>query len=453
MSTTLRADSLFVSCLLSATLLVLLAPASAQAQQDWLRFRGPDARGVADNANLPGSWTSEENVSWSVTTRGLGWSSPIVVGDKIIYTTVINEGQTASPRKGLYFGGNQAAGPKSVHHWTVVCRSLSNGEVLWEKEVHKGLPPHPVHIKNTYASETPVSDGRLVYIYFGNQGLYCFDLNGKQIWSKERLAYKTRYGWGTAASPVLHGDSLFVIDDNEEQSTLTAYDKNDGQQKWQIEREEKSNWATPFVWENDVRTELVVPGTGRTRGYDLDGKQLYELEGASSITIATPYSAHGLLYVSSGYVLDGRRPVFAIRPGSSGNISLQGDATSNNYIEWSQPLAAPYNPTTIVYKDLLYVLYDRGFFACYDAKTGAEVYGKQRLPKGRAFTSSPWASQDKIYCLNEDGVTFVIKAGRTFELLATNSLKEEDMCMATPAIVGNQLIIRSSSNIYCIGSK
>ena len=429
---------------------LLTTPLDMLTAEDWLQFRGPGARGIADASSIPDSWTTEENVAWSVKTRGLGWSSPVIVGNRIFYTTVINDGETESPRKGLYFGGNRSAIPDSQHHWLVVCRDLRNGKILWEKQVHEGRPSSAVHLKNTLASETPVSDGTHLYTYFGNHGLYCFDLEGKQVWSKPMKAHKIRYEWGTAASPVLHGDRLYVIDDNEEESTLTSYDKTTGEQQWQVKREEKSNWATPFVWKNDVRTEIVTPGTGMTRAYDLEGKELYRFRGASTITIATPYTAHGLLYISSGYVLDGKRPIFAVRPGSEGDISLEGNQTSNNYIQWCQPLAAPYNPTTLVYKDLLYVLYDRGFFACYDAKTGAEVYGKQRLPMGRAFTSSPWASGGKIFCLNEDGVTFVIKAGRTFELLGTNALAEVDMCMATPAIAGNRLVIRTAAHIYCI---
>jgi outer membrane protein assembly factor BamB len=432
---------------------ILSAPLTGLTADDWLQFRGPGARGVADGSSIPDSWSTEKNVAWSVETRGMGWSSPIVVGNRIIYTTVINDGKTESPRKGLYFGGNRPTIPQSLHHWMVVCRNLENGEVVWEKQVNEGRPGNGVHLKNSLASETPVSDGTHIYTYFGNHQLSCLDLKGDMVWSQKMAVHKIRFDWGTAASPVLHGDLLFVVDDNDEKSTLTAYDKKTGEQKWQVERDEKSNWATPFVWKNDVRTEIITPGTGLTRAYDLEGKELYRFKGSSSITIATPYTAHGLLYISSGYVLDGRRPIFAIRPGSEGDISLEAGQTSNNYIQWCQPLAAPYNPTTLVYKDLLYVLYDRGFFACYDAKTGEEKYGKQRLPLGRAFTSSPWASKGKIYCLNEDGVTFVIKAGSTYELLGTSSLAEDDMCMATPAIVGNKLIIRTAARIYCISGE
>lgn len=170
----------------------------------------------------------------------------------------------------------------------------------------------------------------------------------------------------------------------------------------------------------------------------------------SSITIGTPYEVDGLLYISSGYVMDKQRPIYAIRPGANGDISLSDGQSDSPYIAWVQPEAAPYNPTTLVYDGRLYVLHDRGFFACYDAASGRELYSKQRLPNGRAFTSSPWAYDGKIFCLNEDGLTFVIRAGDEFELLHTNQLEEDDMGMASPAIVGDRLLIRTAARIYCM---
>ena len=259
----------------------------------------------------------------------------------------------------------------------------------------------------------------------------------------------TRFGWGTAASPVLHGERIYVVNDNEKESFLVALNKKTGERIWRVERDEKSNWATPFVWENEKRTEVVTPGTGKIRSYGLDGQLLWELGGMSAITIPTPFAEHGLLYVTSGYVMDQRKPLFAIRPGARGDISLEENQAGNEYIAWCQKKAGPYNPSPIVYGDYLYVLYDMGLLACYNAKTGEEVYGKRRIgPGARAFTSSPWAYDGKIFCLSEDGDTFVIRAGPEFELLGKNSLGE--LCMATPAIVGDGLIIRTESHVFRI---
>lgn len=382
--------------------------------------------------------------------KGRGWSSPIVWGDKIFLTTVVNLGESEKPKKGLYFGGERPKPPESEHQWKVICLDLDDGKVLWEQMPHQGVPTASHHVKNSFASETPVTDGQRVYAYFGNVGVFCYDLDGKPLWQKEIEPRKTRFGWGTAASPIVYQDRLYLVNDNDEESYLLALDAKTGEQVFRVERDDKSNWATPYIWKNSQRTEIIVPGTGGNRSYDLEGRPLWQLGPMSSITIATPYSDGDTLYITSGYVLDKHKPVYAIRPGASGDISLEGEATSNEYVVWSNPKAGPYNPSSLLYGDRLYVLYDQGYFACFDARTGEEVYEKKRIPDGRAFTASPWAYNDRVFCLNEDGVTFVIAAGDEFEILRTNKLAEDDMCMATPAIVGDKLLIRTSQRLYCI---
>jgi outer membrane protein assembly factor BamB len=248
---------------------------------------------------------------------------------------------------------------------------------------------------------------------------------------------------------VLHGDRIYIVNDNDEKSFLVALDCETGEKVWRVERDEKSNWATPFIWENDKRTEIITPGTKKVRSYGLDGKLLWELGGMSAITIPTPFAAHGLLYVTSGYVGDRRKPVFAIRPGATGDISLEASETKGEFIAWCQKKAGPYNPSPVVYDGRLYVLYDQGFVACFDALSGEKIYGKQRIaPAASAFTSSLWAYDGKIFCLSEDGDTFVIRAGSEYELLRTNSLGE--LCMATPAIVEDGLIIRTEGHLLRI---
>ena len=430
--------------------MVMAAPVLA-VDSAWPQFRGAGARGIAEGDQLPPDrWSTKENVAWQRDIPGRGWSSPVVWGERIFLTTVVNTGETEEAKKGLYFGGERLKPPESVHQWHVLCLSLVSGDVLWQRQVHEGTPNSSMHIKNSFASETAVTDGERVYFCFGNLGIYCFDLDGNEQWRRDLQPHMTRFGGGTAASPVLHEGRVYLCNHNEEQSYLLALDARSGSEIWRVARDEKSNWATPYVWQHEGRTEIVTPGTGLVRSYDLDGNILWTLKGMSSITIATPYEAEGLLYISSGYVMDNRRPIYAIRPGASGDISLEEGETSNQYIAWSQPQGAPYNPSSLVYDGRLYVLYDRGLMACYDAVTGEELYSKQRLPNGRAFTSSPWAYDGKIFCLNEDGVTFVVKAGDQFELLHTNTLEEDDMGMASPAIVGDRLLIRTAPRIYCI---
>ncbi len=430
----------------------------APGESNWPQFRGADSRGVAerrldDGRRLPERWSATENVAWKTDIPGRGWSSPIVWGDRVFLTTVVNTGESEEPKKGLYFGGDRPTPPESVHHWKVICLNLSDGRVLWDRRVHEGAPATARHLKNSFASETPVTDGRRVYCLFGNVGLFCFDLEGRRQWTLPLKPHKTRLGWGTAASPVLHKDRIYLVNDNDEESYLLALNKETGEEIWRTERDEKSNWSTPYVWKNELRTELVTCGTGRVRSYDLDGKLLWSLAGMSSITIATPYAHDGLLYISSGYVMDRSKPIYAIRPGANGDISLADDQTSNRWIAWSLEKAAPYNPSTLLYRSQLYVLYDRGLLSSFDPRDGSEIYGPERIPKGRAFTSSPWAYGGMVFFLNEDGVTFVAKAGRSFEVLHTNALAEDDMCMASPAIAGDRLLIRTSARVYCLRNR
>ncbi len=431
------------------TLSVLCSSFLAIAAQDrWPQFRGAQSLGVAEDATLPDKWSATENVAWKTDIPGIGWSSPIVWGDKIFVTSVINTGDTEAPKKGLYFGGERPV-PPAEHRWMVYAVDFKTGKVLWEREVFRTVPKITRHLKNSYASETPVTDGERVYAYFGNVGLFCFDVKGNLLWKQMNEPRKTRFGWGTAASPVLYKDRLYIVNDNDEQSVLLALDKKTGKQIWKVEREIGTNWATPYIWENEKRTELIVPATKAVRSYDLDGKVLWEFKGMSSIAIPMPFSKFGLLYIASGYVGDQHRPVYAIKSGASGDISLKEGETSNHFIAWYQRQASPYNPSPIVYGDLYYTLLDRGFFTAHDARTGKEIYEKKRIdPAAGAFTSSPWAYNGKIFCLSEDGDTFVIQAGPEYKLIGKNSLDE--MCMATPAIVRGSLVIRTASKLYRI---
>jgi outer membrane protein assembly factor BamB len=447
--------SMRLSCQCGWALVILVAfgfvGSPVLGQTEWPQFRGAGSLGVATDSRIPEHWSATENVLWKTDLVGRGWSSPVVWGNRIFLTTVVNTGELEEAKKGLYFGGERAKPSEAVHQWKTLCLDLGSGTILWERQVHEGVPETPIHIKSSYGSETAVTDGERVYFCFGSVGIYCFDFAGNAMWQRSLPRLPTRFGWGAAASPALHGGRLYYCNDNEKQSTLMCLDAKTGDLIWEVPREEKSNWSTPFVWQNDLRTEIITPGSKQVRSYDLDGQVLWSLSGMSTITIATPYTVGGLLYISSGYVMDPRKPILAIRPGASGDITLPEGETSSEFIVWSQPKAAPYNPSTLVHDGRMYVLYDRGIMSCYNAATGVEIYRMQRLQDGRAFTSSPWAVGDRIYCLNEDGVTFVLRAGDEFELLHTNPLQEDDMGMATPAIVQGKLLLRTANRLYCIG--
>ena len=429
---------------------IVLTGALAHAQDHWPQFRGPRSTGTSTNTHLPDTWSASRNVAWKTEIPGRSWSSPIVWGDRVFLTTVVDSGTSEAPKKGLYFGGDRPTPPTSEHAWKVLGISRTNGQVSWERTVHRGAPRTSIHLKGSYGAETPVTDGERIYAVFGGVGVFAFSLDGQPAWSRPLEPRSTRYGWGSAASPVVHGGRLFLVDDNDDHAELRALDARTGKEVWRVDRDEKSNWATPFVWQSGQRTELITPGTRAVRSYDLDGNLLWSLRGMSSIAIPTPFAGDGLLFVTSGYVGDTFRPLYAIRPEAHGDISLAPGTSQNASVAWSDPTGGPYNPTPLYYEGRLYVLFDRGLVSCRDARTGRVLYDRERLPDGFAFTASPWAHGGKVFCLNEDGVCFVLQAGDTFRLLSTNRLADDDMCMASPALSGDRLLLRTSKRLYCL---
>jgi outer membrane protein assembly factor BamB len=432
-------------------MLVLAVTTTAVLTADeWPQFRGPSAGVAPDDPALPDTWSATQNVMWKVPVPGLGWSSPVVWGDHIFVTTVVNSTAQDPPKPGFYLG-DWAASP-APHKWMVYDIDFRSGKVRWEREVSGAAPPKAKHLKNTYASETAVTDGERVYAYFGNAGLFAFDFNGKPVWSRPMPAMKTRNNWGTGASPVLHGNRIYIVNDNDEQSFLAAYDKRTGAEIWKVARQEGTNWATPFVWENSLRTEIVTSGSDLVRSYDLNGKQLWQLKGMSTITVPVPFASHGMLMIGSGYIADALRPAYAIKPGATGDISLKGDETSNASIAWAMKTGAPYIPSPLVMGDTYYTLFDRGFFTAHDVRTAKELYPRQRISTDTAaFTASPWAYNGKIFALSEDGDTYVIQAGPEFKVLGKNSLGE--MTLATPAVAHGSVIIRTVGNLYRIARR
>ena len=431
---------------------ISLGLTAAPGLANWPQFRGPGVRGIVDDdPSLPESWSAAENIAWKTRIPGLGWSSPVVWGNRIFLTTAVADSMSGSPRGGFFDGRVVNPTPTEEYRWIAYCIDLQSGKIAWERELHRGAPKTPRHKKNTYASETCVTDGVHVWAHVGDLGTYCLDMEGKLVWSHDWPALETRYGYGSASSPALHEGRLYITNDNQEQSYTVALDKLTGNEIWRVNREEPTTWSTPFVWESGKRTEIITAGREKVRSYDLDGKLLWEISGMSSLSIPTPFTVDGLLYVTSGYFNSEERPVYAIRPGASGDITPAAGETANEYIAWSLPQGGPYHPTPIVYRGLYYTLYDRAFMTCHDAKTGELVYDKQRISRdGEAFTASPWAYNGKLFCLDEAGTTFVVQAGRDFKVLGENRL--EEMCMATPAIADGSVLIRTYAHLYRIGA-
>jgi outer membrane protein assembly factor BamB len=439
--------------LLTATGLSLLMLTAATLSAQWPQFRGSRAGDVPDDPALPDTWSETTNVVWKTDIPGSGWSSPVVWGDHVFVTSTVSPVDEPRAIKGLYDPGDENGKTRSTaeHRWMVYDVDFRTGKIRWQQELLRAVPKVQRHIKNSFASETPITDGERVYVSFGSVGLLAaLDMNGKRVWTNELGAYDGRQQFGMAASPALHRDRLVVVNDNSTDSFIAAFDKTTGKELWRTRREEVENWSTPFIWENDLRTEIVTSGLNKVRSYDLDGKLLWELTGMTVNVTPTPFARHGLVFVNSGYPGASPRPVYAIKPGASGDISLKPGETSNQFIVWYQPLLGTYNTSSLVYGDYYYTLLDRGFLLCHDARTGKQIYGRQRIsPEAAGFTASPWAYNGKIFLLSEDGDTFVVQAGPEYKLLGKNTLNE--MALATPAVSRGNLIIRTQSKLYRIG--
>ena len=464
--------------LLAASGLALNVSAACGAELEWPGFRGPDANPVAAKGSLPDKWSKNENVEWAAEIPGRGWSSPIVSGRTVFLTTVTTEGKSKPPQVGTEYSNEYVAElmkqglseqdviarvtardielPKEVMlHYYLYCLDIETGKVVWKREFHSGQPPGGRHRKNSFASETPVTDGKLVYIYVANLGLYAYDMTGTQVWHTKLEAYPIYLDFGTGGSPALWGDMLLIVNDNEKQQFIAAFDTKTGKPVWQTNRNlaaaddgppRRSAWVTPFVWKNPLRTEVVTVGPGFAVSYDAAGKELWRLSDMSSIPIPSPFAYDGLLYVNGGR----GKPLFAIKPGATGDLTTGEDGKRSEFVVWSAPKGGTYLPTEVAYDGALYSLSEIGVLSRFDAKTGKLAY-RSRLEAGGAFTSSPWAYNNKVFCLSEEGKTFVVAAGEKFELLHINLLDE--MAQATPAIVGDRLLLRTESRLYSIRNK
>ncbi|MGH9201647.1 MAG: PQQ-binding-like beta-propeller repeat protein [Vicinamibacterales bacterium] len=425
---------------------VIAAAIVGVSANSWPQFRGPGGRGIAEGANLPERWSATENVAWKTTVAGTGWSSPIVINERVIVTSVVSASETEKPTKGLYFGGERPAST-AEHRWIVSALDLATGRLVWSHEAHRAAPAFARHLKNSYASETPVTDGQRVYVRFGNIGLFCYDLDGKLLWSQKAEPLRMRNGWGTASSPIYHDGRLYLVNDNDEQSFVTALDARTGKTVWRVPRDEGSNWSTPFIWQHKQRAELVTTGSQKVRSYALDGQLLWELRGMSSIAIPTPFTAHDLLYISSGYVGDTHRPAYAIRPGASGDITV-GEPNSQKFVAWYQPQGGVHLVSPLVYQGQMYICADNGVISVFDAASGNRLY-RARLGSGGSYYASPIGVNGHVLFFNQVGEAYAIKAGPKYELASQNSVGE--VVMATPAVADGVLFVRGYKTLFAIG--
>ena len=445
----------------SLALLLLVAPLAVRAQKQraadrWPQFRGPHASGVATNQNLPERFDGAkgENVKWKAPIPGLAHSSPVVWDDRVYLTTAVSSRGGDTFRHGLY-GDGDASEDRSPHKWKLYALDRRTGRVLWERTAYDGAPRERRHIKASYANSTPATDGRTVVAFFGSQGLYAYDAAGKLLWKRDlgvlnAGAYDIpSYEWGTASSPVIHKNLVILQCDTQTESFLLAADLKTGKTVWRTARQELPSWGTPTIYERKGgRAEIVTNASNFIRGYDAaTGKELWRLGGSSKITAPTPVFADDLIVVASG-----RRPeapIFVLRAGAVGDITLGEGQTSSAHVAWSKRQRGSYMPTPLIYGGHLYVLSNQGVLDCYDLKTGAEIY-RERLPhQGGGFSASPVAADGRIYLPGEDGEIFVVRAGPKFELLGKNAMGE--LLMATPAIAGGMMFVRTQRHVFAVG--
>jgi outer membrane protein assembly factor BamB len=415
----------------------------------WPSFRGDHASGVAERQNLPARWDGEKgtNIKWKTPIPGLGHSSPIVWGDSVFVTTAVSSRDTATFRRGL-FGDGDASDDRSPHQWKVYSLNRKTGRILWERVAFSGVPVEKRHVKSTYASSTPATDGRYVIAFFGSQGLIAYDLLGRLAWRKDLGHLDTGaydipdYEWGTASSPIIYKDLVIIQADQQKGSFLLAVDIKTGKTVWKTEREELPSWSTPTVYLGKSRAELITNSPNFIRGYDPEtGRELWRLGGSSKITAPTPIFANDLIVVASGRSPEA--PIFVIRPGG------QGDITASRNIVWSRERAGSYMPTPLIYQGLLYVLRNEGILSCYDLKTGEVKYVSRVPHQGSGFSGSPTAADGRIYLPSEDGDIVVIKAGPQFGVLGVNPMGQP--LMATPAISDGMMIVRGERDLFGIG--
>lgn len=429
-------------------LLTLVGPVVAQSDAHWPQWRGPFFNGIA-RGDAPTVWSDTKNIKWKTQIPGRGHSTPVIWADKIFLTTAIPVGTVPvtpqpSPAEGRRAGGG--AGPLVEHRFEVLCLDRKTGKILWQRTAKTATPHEGYHrAYGSFASNSPATDGKYVYAFFGSRGLYCYDFNGKLIWEKDfGVQMKMRLAFGEGAAPLLWRDQLFLVFDHEAESFIVALDKRNGKELWRSAREERSSWSTPLAVEHGGRTEIVVAATNKVRSYDpRTGKILWESGGLGGNVIPVPVYNNGMVYVMSGY----RDPkLMAIKLGKD------GDLTGSDSIVWSHTRGLAYTTSPVLHENKLYVVTDNGMVSAFNAATGEPYYAQTRLPKTYNLKASPTGANGKLYLATEDGDVVVLKMGEKFEVIAVNTL-EDQVFIATPVIAGGELYLRGQSTLFCISEK
>lgn len=447
---------LLVVFILIASMSLMAAAQEKNNETNWPSFRGLNARGFSDGRPTPVTWNieSKNNIEWRTAIPGLAHSSPIIWGNRIFITTAVSENENPVLDTELKGNINPVEGETS-HQWKVYCLDKKTGKILWEKTAHEGVPKVKRHPMATHANSTAATDGKYVVAFFGSEGLYCYTMDGKLVWKKDFGILESAFfsvptaQWGFASSPVIHDGVVVVQCDALNTAFLAALDIKSGKELWRTPREDYPTWSTPTIYVGEQSTQIIVNGFKHIGGYDFQtGKEIWKINGGGDIPIPTPVVADNLVYINSAH---GRMsPIYAIKLDAEGDISLEDETTSNENIVWSVRRGGAYIQTPLIYGDYLYNLNWNGSLICFHAKTGEQIY-KEQLGKMTAFAASPVAAAGKLYFCSQDGDVYVVKAGPDFEVLATNTMNDENL--ATPAISDGKLYFRTHHYLVAVAEK
>ena len=447
---------LCLTVLLTAAALTAAARAP-RAGVDWPQFRGIAAAGVAEGFSLPATWDAAKNtnIAWKTPIPGLGLSSPIVWGDEIFISTSISGKSDANLRVGLY-GDIRSVEDDTPHEWRVYALDKKSGKIKWQQTVLTAVPKIKRHTKASHANSTLATDGERIVAFFGSEGLYAFDMKGKPLWKKDLGVLDAGYymvpaaQWETGSSPVLHDGMVIVQADVQKGSFLAMFDAKDGREVWRVARTDVPTWSTPTIHRVNGQTQILVNGMRHVGAYDFKtGKEIWKLSGGGDIPVPTPVVSDGLVYITNAH--GPQSPVYAIKDTATGDVSLKGDALTNDAVVWTAPRSGGYMCTPLVYRGLVYVVRYNGVLNVFDAKSGEKKYEARLAGATSAFTASPVANDGKVYIASEDGQVFVLAAGPEYKVIAMNEMSTP--VLATPAISEGRLFLRTQGEIMAIGSR
>ena len=429
-------------------LLMTTFVSAVESENSWPQFRGPDGNGITA-ASYPVEWGQEENMAWSTEIPGGGWSSPVVSGGRIFVTSAVSPddvrpkgwGDGVSSMRSFF----QSKPPSKPLSFQVHCLNLESGDLLWSKQVVSRKPSFKIHPSNSYATESPIVDGNRVYAYFAAIGaVACLDSDGEIVWQKEVGEFPTSSDFGTGSSLAMLDDKLFIQCDNEKKSFVCALEAETGEELWRVNRTSRTSWSSPVIWKNNQRTELIVCGSGFVTSYEPStGKELWTLAGMGGAFSASPTFDLERIYLGNSGRMS-RGPLVAVSAGAAGDLDM--DSTDGKGVAWVEDAAGPGMCSPVVVAGRIYVL-SRGILSCHDAATGERVY-RQRMQNASSVTASLWATNDKLFVLNESGATSVVKVGDEFELLGSNEI--EGLFWATPSVAKDSLLLRGAAYLHCI---